>query len=418
MPDGGSTHSRQIAGTRGAIIRASRTPSGSSPEPGALVMGHHLRRTCIVAVLHRSIEPSPGAPERSAVVAGGSLPRMARRRPGVMGRLVTRVLRAPLAIKLLGANLLIAAAAIATSISIETRDGAHPELVWVLAGAMALALVGNVYLVTIALRPVRSLIEAAERVRGGALETRVPPSRIADRELVRLGHTLNSLLDELGAERARLRELAAVVISAADTERERIARELHDSTAQRVAALVLHLGAVLNDGSNNHLRTRLTPAKELADEVLEELRTLAHVMHPRVLNDLGLPHALNALARETSTAGCLVEADVDRLPTRLPIEVESVFYRVAQEAVSNALRHGRPTLVRLELRQEPDAVRLVVTDDGQGFDTTAPARGREGLGTFTMRERVALVDGSLEIISRPGAGTRVQARVPVRRRAA
>ena len=333
-------------------------------------------------------------------------------------RLAARVLRAPLAIKLLGANLLIAAAALATALSFESGDGSHPELFWVLAAALAVAVVGNIVLVTIALRPVRSLIDAAERVRAGELETRVTPSRVADRELVRLGNTLNRLLDELGAERARLRELAAQVISAGDTERERIARELHDSTAQRVAALVLHLGAVLNDGANQHLRGRLTPAKELADEVLEELRTLAHVMHPRVLNDLGLPHALNALARETSTAGCTVEADVGPLAARLPIEVESVFYRVAQEAVSNALRHGRPTRVRMELRQEPGAVRLVVTDDGTGFDATSPARAREGLGTFTMRERVALVDGSLEITSRPGAGTRVQARVPLRRRAA
>jgi signal transduction histidine kinase len=372
-----------------------------------------------VAVLPRSYDTAPrDAAGVSALVAGAPAPPVGRRRPGFAGRLLMRVLRAPLTIKLLGANLLIAAAALATALSIESRDGAHPELFWVLAGALALAIVGNVVLVTIALRPVRSLIEAAERVRAGELDTRVQPSRVADRELVRLGNTLNSLLDELGAERARLRELAAEVISAGDTERERIARELHDSTAQRVAALVLHLGAVLNDGSNQHLRGRLMPAKELADEVLEELRTLAHVMHPRVLNDLGLPHALNALARETTTAGCVVETDLDPLPSRLPIEVESVFYRVAQEAVSNALRHGRPAHVRIELRPEPGSVRLTVTDDGRGFDAAAPARDREGLGTFTMRERVALVDGSLEISSRPGAGTRVQARVPLRRRAA
>lgn len=372
-----------------------------------------------MTALPRSFDASPDdVREAPALVAGAPVARVPRHRPGPARRLMIRVLRAPLTVKLLGANLLIAAAALATAATIESGDGAHPELFWLLAGSLAVALVGNVVLVTIALRPVRSLIEAAERVRAGELDTRVPGSRVADRDLVRLGNTLNSLLDELGAERARLRELAAEVISAGDTERERIARELHDSTAQRVAALVLHMGAVMNDGANQHLRGRLAPAKELADEVLEELRTLAHVMHPRVLNDLGLSHALNALARETSTTACLVEADVEPLPSRLPIEVESVFYRVAQEAVSNALRHGRPSHVRIELRREPGATRLVVTDDGRGFDTTSPARAREGLGTFTMRERVALVDGSLEISSRPGAGTRVQARVPHRRRVA
>ena len=323
-------------------------------------------------------------------------------------------LRTPLGVKLLGANLLIAAAALGAAITIERRDGAHPQLIWILAIALGLALVGNVLLVTVALRPLRALIDAAERVREGALETRVAQSRVADRDLARLGRTMNSLLDELGAERARLRELAAEVISAADTERERIARELHDSTAQRVAALVLHLGAALNDGADERLRERLAPAKQLADDVLEELHTIAHVMHPRVLHDLGLPNALVTLARETSTAAASVEADIEAPASRLPIEVESVFYRVAQEAVSNALRHGRPTHVNVALRQTATDTELTVEDDGRGFDTAIARRGGRHLGLFTMRERVGLVDGSLEIASVPGEGTRVRARVPLR----
>ena len=370
-----------------------------------------------MAAINHSIETvRRDAPDGHPAVPVAGGPLRAHRRPrAVVNRVAARVLRTPLTVKLLGANLLIAAAALGVAIGIERRDGSHPGLVWVLVAALALALVANLVLVKVALRPLRALIEAAEGVRAGALETRVAPSRVADRDLLRLGRTMNSLLDELGAERARLRELAAEVISAADTERERIARELHDSTAQRVAALVLHLGAVLNDGANERLRARLAPAKELADEVLEELRTLAHVMHPRVLHDLGLPHALNALARETTTAGCTVDADVETPLTRLPIEVESVFYRVAQEAVSNALRHGRPTQVRVLLRRAPGATVLIVEDDGRGFDTSAPPREREHLGMFTMRERVALVHGTLEITSRPGEGTRVRATVPLRR---
>ena len=370
-----------------------------------------------MAAIHDPIDVLPARPAPARTPArggGGAGMRWGGGRRGVVNRVAQRILRTPLTVKLLGANLLIAAAALGAALTIERRDGAHPELVWILAGALAVALVGNLVLVTVALRPLRALIDAAERVRAGALETRVTSSRVADRELVRLGHTMNSLLDELGEERARLRELAAEVISAADTERERIARELHDSTAQRVAALVLHLGAVLNDGANERLRGRLAPAKQLADDVLEELRTLAHVMHPRVLHDLGLPHALNALARETTTAACVVDADVEAPLTRLPIEVESVFYRVAQEAVSNALRHGQPTTVRVLLRRSPTATTLIVEDDGRGFDTSTPPRDREHLGMFTMRERVSLVDGSLEITSKPGEGTRVRASVPLR----
>lgn len=333
---------------------------------------------------------------------------------GGLTRLAAPLLRLPLALKLLGANLIIAAVALGVAVAVERRDATQPQLLWVLGGALAVALVGNVVLVTIALRPLRALIEAAERVRAGALETRVARSPVADRDLLRLGTTLNGLLDELCAERQRLRELAAQVIEVGDTERQRIASELHDSTAQRVAALVLHLGAVLSDGASAPVRARLAPAKALADEVLEELRTLAHVMHPRVLHDLGLPHALEALARETSTATSPVESDVEAPRPRLPIEVESVFYRVAQEAVSNALRHGRPTRVQVTLRHGPAETTLVVRDNGVGFDTSAPPHQREHLGLFTMRERVALVDGSLDISSAPGTGTRVRATVPRR----
>ena len=360
--------------------------------------------------------PYDAAPEHRSAPAfvAGSGGRVRANGEGVPG-LTTRVLRAPLTVKLLGANLLIAVAAIVVAVAAESRLGPHPDLLWLLGATLAVALVANVLLVSIALRPLRSLIESAERVRGGALDTRWSSSRVADRDLLRLGTTLNGLLDELVAERARLRELAAEVISAGDRERERIARELHDSTAQRVAALVLHLGAVLNDGSNERLRGRLTPAKQLADEVLEELRTMAHVMHPRVLHDLGLPHALNMLARETSTAASAVETDVELPPARLPIAVESVLYRVAQEAVSNALRHGEAGRVRVTLRSDRAGATLVVEDDGKGFRMEGPGRAQEGVGLFTMRERVALVDGAFEITSQPGAGTRVRATVPLGR---
>ena len=364
-----------------------------------------------MAAIQQSIKTLPDVPTagRQRPVAGAFA---GARRLRTSARLVTRILRMPLGVKLLGANVLIAAAALGAALTIERRDGAHPELIWILAVALGLAFVANVVLVQVALRPLRALIDAAERVRSGALDARVPTSRVADRDLVQLSRTMNSLLDELGAERARLRELAAQVIGAGDTERERIARELHDSTAQRVAALVLHLGAVLNDGADGRLRDRLAPAKQLADDVLEELRTLAHVMHPRVLHDLGLPHALDALARETTSPTCVVETDLQPPATRLSIEVESVLYRVAQEAVSNALRHGAPTRVRVELRGSPAMATLVVEDDGRGFDTSVPTRDRESLGLFTMRERVSLVDGTLEITSRPGAGTRVRVAVP------
>lgn len=343
---------------------------------------------------------------------------LARRRrvSRVQLRWVRRVLRVPLAFKLLGANALIAMVGIAAVLLVAQGHPNGGRVMVIYSAALLVAVAVNVALVTTALVPIDNLTEVAERVRAGELDVRVSASPLADRDLARLGMTVNGLLDELGAERLRLRELASQVIEAGDHERARIARELHDGVAQWVAALVLHLGAVMNDPRNAPVKARLEPAKQIADQVLEELRTLAHVMHPRALTDLGLAAALEGLARDTSVPGMTVEASAPTCTDRLPIEIESVLYRVAQEAVANALRHGRAPHVRVALAVEPAQATLEVSDDGRGFDVAARARQHDGIGLFTMRERLSLVNGTFDITSRPGAGTRVRATVPLRRR--
>lgn len=324
-----------------------------------------------------------------------------------------RILRVPLAGKILGANVLIAAAALVATFAAGGGHADDKRLIFIIFSALGFALGVNVLLVMAALRPLRALAEAAEAVRRGDASARVAHSRLADRDFVRVGGTFNRLLDELQAERERLRELAGEVIEAGDRERELLARELHDSSAQRVAAAAMHLGAVINDGSNERVRGRLEPAKHLMDEVLEELRSLAHLMHPRVLDDLGLPPALRTLAREFSRPGIEIDVDSDAPPQRLPREVESMLYRVAQEAVSNAVRHGHAERIEVMLHVTLRAAELVVTDDGCGFDVAAQERKNDGIGLFSMHKRMTLVDGKLEITSREGAGTRVRATVPL-----
>jgi signal transduction histidine kinase len=232
--------------------------------------------------------------------------------------------------------------------------------------------------------------------------------------MARVGRTLNLLLDGLTSDRARMRALASQVIEAGDRERAYIARELHDSAAQQLAALVLQLTAAARESSDPELARRLAEIKGIAAGVMEEVRLLSHTVHPRVLDDLGLVAALENLAHEASEHGPAVVEVVDGgAAGDVPPPAASVLYRVAQEAVRNALRHGAPRRVTLRLDVTAGSASLEVTDDGRGFDVAAAERRRPGMGLFTMRERVALVDGWFDVASRPGEGTSVTAAVPL-----
>ncbi|NUP56480.1 MAG: sensor histidine kinase, partial [Gemmatimonadaceae bacterium] len=225
---------------------------------------------------------------------------------------------------------------------------------------------------------------------------------------------LNGLLDRLTEDRARVRRLAAQVIGAQDEERARVARELHDSTAQILTAVMLQLGAAAREADSPPLTARIATLRELAAEALEEVRSLSHTMHPRILDDLGLAAALEWLGRQTRTQTSLdVQVCADGTGTPIPAPLASVLYRVAQEALRNAVRHAGAEHVDLRLRQEPGAAVLEVADDGRGFDVERAEERRPGMGLFSMRERVALVNGRLVVTSAKGHGTQVVATVPL-----
>jgi signal transduction histidine kinase len=288
-----------------------------------------------------------------------------------------------------------------------------------LIGGVALlsALGINIFLVILALAPLHRLEATARRVWRGDLEARVPASPLADRETARVGTTLNVLLDGLIADRARLRTLATEVIRAGDRERAALARELHDSTAQLMAALVYQLSAAQREADSPKLARKLGELRSSASEILEEVRHLAHTAHPRVLDDLGLLVALEALGRtmtdpDDDRVRVVLQEGTDADVRALPPQLASVLYRVAQEAVRNALRHANASQVIIQLRVTPSYAALNVTDNGTGFDLAQAEGRRAGLGLFTMRERVALVDGTFSIDTVPQHGTSVQARIP------
>ena len=338
-------------------------------------------------------------------------------------RWLRTLLGVPLAAKLTGANAVIVAAA-GWVLLAHAGGGSRENTVAVVALALAAGVAVNWLLVHVALLPLRELEAAADRVWHGDLNARVAPSSIADANMARVGGTVNRLLDGLAGDRTRMRELAAAVVEAADAERARIARELHDSTAQTLAALAFQLAAAARDSRDPELTDRLALMREIAGTAIEEVRALAHSVHPRVLDDLGLVAALEWQARQLRERSALdvkvvADAAAERAAAAADRQATAALYRVAQEALRNAERHARARVVRVVLSAAGDAepgrrrLRLEVTDDGGGFDVGEAEARRPGMGLFSMRERVSLVDGSFAVDSAPGRGARVSATVPV-----
>lgn len=323
-------------------------------------------------------------------------------------------MRVPLVAKIAGANALIVVSALGTAFVVMDGSSQDARLVTVMAVALAGALVANVTLVLIALRPLGDLETTAHRIWRGELDARVPRSQIADVDLLRVGGAVNILLDGLTADRSRLRAMASHVLQAGDAERAHIARELHDSAAQTLAGLMLELSAVERANRDRELGERLDRARRIAGGVLDEIKMLAHTMYPRVLDDRDLGAALEHLARET-TAGANVQVTVKRDASAelIPGELTTVFYRVAQEAVNNAVRHATPSRVVISVGVHNQVARLEVDDDGAGFDVAEAEGRRPGMGLYTMRERAALVGGGFEIRSDRTTGTRIVVTIPI-----
>ncbi len=341
------------------------------------------------------------------------------------------VLRAPLAVKLAGANAVIVLAAVG-AVAAARGAGAAPDVVVVALFALAASAVANVALVRLALRPLRALEAVAGRVWRGEFAARAEPSPLADRDVARVGDALNLALGAAAEQGARARALADAVVRAAELERGRVARELHDVTAQSLAALTYQLSALERESLAGEggapprpaLAADLGAATGAARALLEEVRTLAETMHPRVLDDLGLVPALHHLVRAVRRqtldgpgAGAApppaVTLDVPDAPPALAEVAALTLYRVAHEAVTNALRHGAPSHVAVRLALAADAVTLTVADDGRGFDLADAEARRPGMGLFVMRERVALLGGRTVVDTAPGRGTRVTAAVPL-----
>ena len=320
---------------------------------------------------------------------------------------MTRLLRVPLLGKLVGANAGVLLIALGGH-WLRPDASATTEL----AVALTLSFVVTTFLVWLALRPIVDLEVTADRVAEGDFAARVPASPLADRDAVRLADTMNRLLDRVDADRARIQHLAGRSVRARDIEREAVARELRESFAQTVAAVSLQLAAAQRVNNDPEVEQQIARGRDLVTQLSQDIRDVAETLYPGTLGELGLPNALQALARRARRQGLDVQVETQPLEAPLTSQKASAMYRVADEAMRNVANHAHATHVRLTLRQEGEEVLLQIEDDGRGIDMRRADPLQMGLGLFSARAVLALAGGALQISSEPGRGMCVAARIP------
>ncbi len=212
----------------------------------------------------------------------------------------------------------------------------------------------------------------------------------------------------------RIRQLSRRLLGEQEAERARIARELHDDVNQQLTLLSLELDRLSADPLQAHTAMRLSRALQTAHGVATSVRELSHRLHPARLRLVGLVAGLDALRRELSPPDLPISFSHREVPDGIDQEVALCVFRVAQEALANAVRHSDAHHIWLDLTGGPAGLGLTIRDDGKGFDLDRLPNA--GLGLTSMRERVEAVGGVLEVLAAPGAGTRlkiiVEARVP------
>jgi two-component system sensor histidine kinase UhpB len=324
------------------------------------------------------------------------------------GTLLTQVLLVNL--------LLIAAAVVAAVIATNPASdlGASGGAGIVLGFALAATIAVNVYLLGTRIAPLEKLADEMEQVDLSRPRPKDQPPIGGPEEVRRLETAFREMLDRLEAERRRG---ASAALEAQERERARVARDLHDEVNQSLTALVMRIEA-LRLQAPPELASGLAETGAVATQAMEELLVVARALRPTALDDLGLKAALAGLVDDIGRQSEIVtifefEETAGRF-AGLDEELQLVTYRIAQEALSNAVRHSGAAHIRVRLMLNEDGFELRISDDGIGFDAERPAPEDEpegGLGLAGMRERALLVGAALTVESRPQLGTRVRLRL-------
>ena len=227
------------------------------------------------------------------------------------------------------------------------------------------------------------------------------------------------LIERLQKGQDYFQHLARSVWRVQEDERRRLARELHDGIGQQLTALRHRLDALTRSvGGADDASNPLHQALEICDAAIQETRALSRLLRPQILDDLGLAAALNWLARHSAESGGYeVEVDIAELPSPIDGDLSTLIFRVAQEALTNVLKHAQARHVVIRLAQRQDQwLQFLVVDDGRGFDVDAAfAKASDGqsTGLASMRERVRLFGGRFTIVSRPGEGMQLRVLIPL-----
>ncbi len=272
----------------------------------------------------------------------------------------------------------------------------------VLIVGLAATLAIDLVLLALVLSPLRRLAALMGDVDPMRPGQRAPAGNWASSETIALSQALNTMLDRIETER---RESARRALAAQEGERLRVARELHDELGQTLTAVALQAERVADD-----FPSQTEPLQEIIATVhdsLADVRRIVRELRPEALDDLGLTDALISLCLRMEQQGAItVRRELEGGLPPVSAEVELVIYRVAQEALTNALRHSRASEVRVALgRGEADTIVLRVTDDGEGLPATPI--GQTG-GLPGMRERAILIEADLEVANAPGKGVEVR----------
>jgi two-component system sensor histidine kinase UhpB len=302
-------------------------------------------------------------------------------------------------------TLTLFAASLAAGLDISIAEQRWQFLV--LALAIVLTLCVNLWMLQKRFDPLERLVERLEAIdpaEPATFDLGSDPTTEVDR----LAASFRRLLERVDDERRRSGKL---VLRGQEEERRRVARDLHDEVNQALTGVLLRLEALAQDVPPDQ-RGQVAELKALTGQAMDELLRLARQLRPSALDDHGLAPAIEAQARGfAERTGAEAHLAVSGDPSQLDDETQTVVYRVAQEALSNAAQHARPGRIDIRLSTGDDgAVELRVRDDGEGFDPLATRSG--GLGLGGMAERARLAGGALDLRSERGAGTELTLRLP------
>lgn len=283
-------------------------------------------------------------------------------------------------------------------------------------GVLAIGLLVTYLLATVLTRPLTNLAEAARAVGRGELSQRVEVT--GSDEASRLAAAFNVMTETLEEKEGERTRLLGKVISAQEEERRRIARELHDEAGQALTSLMLGLRHLEEHSDGEPARRKAAELRSLTGDTLDRMHDLALELRPTALDDLGLVAALEGYVKDYAAKhGLKVDFHAGSLKGgRLPPQEETTLYRIAQEALTNVVKHADASNVSILLEQRNSTAVLIVEDDGRGFDLKAVTQGSDRarrLGLLGMEERASLIGGRLTIESHPGGGTAVFVEIPI-----